>query len=179
MIQVNGAWKCPYFALCIIGQISKNASHSCPLRYAYDATWKHRVYKFGNKALLFYCTLLKTCQVHKSVQMYKILIQRNDIYSSLFCRNKTRKDIYALIIRTVNCEKIWEIQFWHAWVESDVCKQSFLIQTRTVEHVDKYFFTSYNWKHFGGISFTIVDHRLSVCAQILWYIWCSWFYSFN
>lgn len=63
-------------------------------------------YKFGNKALLFYCTLLKTCQVHKSVQMYKILIQRNDIYSSLFCRNKTRKDIYALIIRTVNCEKI-------------------------------------------------------------------------
>lgn len=61
---------------------------------------------FGNKALLFYCTLLKTCQVHKSVQMYKILIQRNDIYSSLFCRNKTRKDIYALIIRTVNCEKI-------------------------------------------------------------------------
>lgn len=139
MIQVNGAWKCPYFALCIIGQISKNASHSCPLRYAYDATWKHRVYKFGNKALLFYCTLLKTCQVHKSVQMYKILIQRNDIYSSLFCLNKTREDIYALIIRTVNCEKIWEIQFWHAWVESDVCKQSFLIQTRTVEHVDKYF----------------------------------------
>lgn len=127
--------------------------HDATLKHFYLNSVRHCYFSY------FSCALPWTCQVFKSVQMYKYN-SKNDIYRSLFHRTKQKKKRYALIIRTVNCERFERYNF--GMHEQSQMFTSILLRLKYVLFRHQPLFLTFGTFH--------IFNRLSDCAKLLWYI---------